>query len=360
MGRWAKPILGVSFACGSLALLAGSAFADNPAKPPAIPKAVPAPPGSMPALPTAVIDDTLQLGGENIDAKKVRSRMTIAVQVNGTGPYRFIVDSGADSSVVGRKVATALGLPLGTPVRLNGMTASSIVPRVMVNELTLGATSVYDLELPVLEERDLGGDGMLGIDALAGERLMLDFEKREITVEDASKPAKWTGDFIIVTARRHRGQLILTEVRANGQKVDAVVDTGTEITIGNMALRDKILSKRAAVIETIEVTGVTGKTVKLDLLRVGEIKLGSVTLTNVPIAFADVPPFGVFGLKDEPALLLGTDLMENFRRVSLDFKSRKVRFQLRKCKTQGIKLSTSFSASLITNFKPGNEAACVR
>ncbi len=61
----------------------------------------------------------------------------------------------------------------------------------------------------------------------------------------------------------------------------------------------------------------------------------------MPIAFADVPPFKVFGLADEPALLLGTDLLETFRRISLDFRARKVRFQLRRCGTQGIVISTS-------------------
>ena len=64
-------------------------------------------------------------------------------------------------------------------------------------------------------------------------------------------------------------------------------------------------------------------------------------LRNVPIAFADVPPFKLFGLADEPALLLGTDILENFRRVSLDFRARKVRFQLRRCTTEGVVLNTS-------------------
>jgi hypothetical protein len=54
-------------------------------------------------------------------------------------------------------------------------------------------------------------------------------------------------------------------------------------------------------------------------------------LRDVPMAFADVPPFKMFGLSGQPALLLGTDLLENFRRISLDFRARKVRFELRKC-----------------------------
>lgn len=313
---------------------------------PVIPKPVAVPPAPMPSLPPAIIDDTLAIGGENIDARKVESRMTIAVEINGTGPYRFVVDSGADSSVVGRRVATALALPLGTPVTLNGMTGSAKVGRVLVDELGLGPVRVPDLELPVLEERDLGGDGMLGIDALANERLMMDFEKRLITVEDASKPPPRMDGEIVVTARRRRGQLILTQAKANGVPIDAVIDTGTEITIGNLALRDKIIRRRGVKVEKLLVTGVTGTTVELDMARVSEIRFGSVILRDVSIAFADVPPFAVFGLSQQPSLLLGTDLLETFRRISLDFKARKVRFQLKRCKITGIKLRTATGGSL--------------
>ncbi len=313
----------------------------------------------MVPLPTAVIDDTLAIGGQDIAARKVQSRMTVAVQINGKGPYRFVVDSGADTSVIGARIARTLALPPGTPVTLNGMTASSRVGRVLVGELGLGPTSAVDLELPVLEERDLGGDGMLGIDALAEQRLMLDFDKRVITVEDAQKPPPRMHGEIVVTARRRRGQLILTQAKANGLAIDAVIDTGTEISIGNLALRDKIIRKRATKLEKIEVTGVTGVTVTLDVALVSEIRLGSVILRDVPIAFADVPPFAVFGLADQPSLLLGTDVMETFRRISLDFKARKVRFQLRRCKMTGIKLRTSAGGSLSRLMaEKDNKAAC--
>jgi len=311
----------------------------------------------MPTLPTAIIDDTLTIGGENIDARKVNSRMTIAVTVNGKGPYRFVVDSGADSSVIGRRIASALRLPQGRPVTLNGMTGSSIVPRVLVDELGLGPVAVPNLELPVLAEDDMGGDGMLGIDALAEERLMMDFEKRLITVEDAKKPPPRMDGEIVVTARRRRGQLILTQAKANGRAIEAVIDTGTEITIGNSALRNEIIRRRSGKFEKILVTGVTGVTVELDIARVNEIRLGSVILRDVPIAFADVPPFEVFGMAEKPSLLLGTDLMETFRRISLDFKARKVRFQLRRCKSTGVQLRTSGTMSRIST-DTENSAAC--
>ncbi len=182
---------------------------------------------------------------------------------------------------------------------------------------------------------------MIGIDALVEQRLMMDFEKRIIKAEDARQPAQMLDGEIVVRARRQRGQLILTQVRAAGLPLEAVIDTGSEITIGNLALRDKLIKGNKDKFVTVQATGVTGVTLDLQIARIGELRLGSVTLQNVPIAFADAPPFTVFGLADEPALLLGTDLLETFRRVSLDFRARKVRFQLKKCGSQGIVISTA-------------------
>jgi hypothetical protein len=278
--------------------------------------------------------------------------------VNGSGPYNFIVDSGADTSVVGLRIARSLQLPLGTPAILNSMTARNIVDRVKVEHLTLGPTTVRDLQLPALRESDVGGDGMIGIDALVEQRLMMDFENRLIKVEDARIPWKRIPGEIVVIARRYRGQLILTEVQAAGLTLDAVIDTGTQITIGNLALRDKLIRRNREKFVTIPVTGVTGATVELQLAKIAELRLGPVVLNDVPMAFADVPPFKMFGLSDQPALLLGTDLLESFRRISLDFRARKVRFQLRRCKSQGIIVATS--PETLTRISATAPDACAR
>jgi hypothetical protein len=301
--------------------------------PPKIGKPRPAPPTApnVAPLPPAVFDPTLNVGGNDVKARKVETRLSVDVQVDGRGPYHFIVDSGADTSVVGLRIAHDLQLPLGTAVILNGMTDRNIVDRVKVGQLTVGSNTIGNLELPALREEDVGGDGIIGIDALVQQRLMMDFEKRLIKVEDARMPEKYDPRDIVIIARRQRGQLILTHVKAAGYDLDAVIDTGSEITIGNTALRDKLMRKNRDKFVTVPVIGVTGKTLNIQFARIGELQLGPVTLRDVPMAFADVPPFKMFGLSEEPALLLGTDLLDTFRRISLDFRARKVRFQLRRC-----------------------------
>lgn len=173
------------------------------------------PPAAMPHLPPAVIDDTLAIGGSDIGARELNTRMTMPVTVNGQGPFRFIADSGADTSVVGLRIARALRLPPGASAVMNGMTGSAVVGRVLVDELHLGQSSVRDLQLPVLHERDVGAEGMIGIDALVEQRLVLDFEKQSIRIEDAFRPSPTLNDEIVVTARFQHGQLILTRMKAS-------------------------------------------------------------------------------------------------------------------------------------------------
>ena len=333
----------VLIAALGLTLPAGAVCVASVAAPPKIRKPGPAPntPPNVPPLPPAVFDPTLAIEGQDLKARKVETRLTVQVLVNGHGPYNFIVDSGADTSVVGLRIARGLQLPLGTPAILNSMTARNVVDRVKVAELTLGPTTVRNLQLPALRESDVGGDGMIGIDALVEQRLLMDFDKRLIKVEDARVPVRPLPGEIVVVGRRFRGQLILTHVKAAGLPLEAVIDTGTEITIGNLALRDKLIRKNRGKFVSVPVTGVTGETMTMEMAKIAELQLGSVVLRDVPMAFADVPPFKMFGLSNGPALLLGTDLLESFRKISLDFRARKVRFQLKRCRSEGVMIRTS-------------------
>src|SRR5687768_13621444 len=189
-----------------LMLSAAAYDAGAAAQAPRIGKPRPAPPTppNMPPLPPAHFDPALAIGGDEVKARKVETRLTVQVRVNGSGPYNFIVDSGADTSVVGLRIARGLQLPVSTPVILNGMTARHVVDRVKVAELTLGPTTVRNLQLPALRESDVGGDGMIGIDALVEQRLLMDFDKRLIKVEDARVPVRTLPGEIVVIGRRYR------------------------------------------------------------------------------------------------------------------------------------------------------------
>jgi hypothetical protein len=342
--------------------LCAPAQAAQSASPPRISKPRPAPatPPPLIVLPPAIFDPTLVVNGQDIKGRAAETRLSVDVRVNGRGPYRFIVDSGADTSVIGLRVAQDLQLPLGTPTVLNGMTSRNTVDRVRVAQINLGLSTVNDLQLPALREVNVGGDGLLGIDALAGQRLMMDFERHVIRVEDARIPEKHYFGEIVVIARRKRGQLILAHVAAGGVPLDAVIDTGSEVTIGNLALRKKLWRRQPDKFFTATAIGVTGEPATLQLALLDELHVGPVILRNVPVAFADVPPFALFGLSEQPALLLGTDILEKFRRVSLDFRARRVRFQLRSCGPKSFYMDNSVNYRLTRLIPTGSIEACAR
>ncbi len=283
-------------------------------------------------IPPATLDDTLEVNGESVEAKRLATRMVVGVMVAGQGPFRFVVDSGADRSVIGAALAARLGLPPGPPVIVQGMAGASKEATVKVASLRIGASEIADLVAPALPERFIGAQGLVGIDALAGQRLMLDFEKQAITVQDGHRPVPtYSSDEIVVTARRRKGQLILTRIGVGRDIVSAVIDTGSQMTIGNSALLARVWRRRTPPpVRPVMLISVTGQPIMANLVVLPEVRIGTLMLKQVPVAFVDAPPFALFGLARQPAMLLGTDVLQSFRRVSLDFHYRKVRFTLRR------------------------------
>ena len=287
---------------------------------------------SPPTVPPAVIDDQLEITGEALKAREIRNRLVVKTLVNGQGPFDFFVDSGADRSVIGSGLAARLALPAGPEVTLHSTAGVSRVGTVKIDSLKIGSSELFGFTTPALAEENLGGQGLLGIDALADQRLLLDFEHKRIVIQDSRVPERSVGgaDEIVVTARRRNGQLILTQASVGNTNLYAIIDSGTEITVANEALRRRVAgTRRSPRTKTIDLISVTGQTVTADLIIVPTLKLGGITFFNIPIAFADTPPFAVFGLEKQPAILLGTDVLQLFRRVSLDFRARKVRFVLK-------------------------------
>jgi predicted aspartyl protease len=295
--------------------------------------ASPVPPALLPEplIPPAILDEGLEVEGDPLEAERRRARLFVEVRINGEGPFRFLVDSGADRSVVGAALAARLGLEPAGKAMLQSMAGRSEVETVRVDRLQIGPSVTRALRLPALPEMFMGADGLIGIDALAEERILLDHERRQVTVQrsrDAPPLSAGEGE-IVVTARRRRGQLILTQVRANGVALYAVIDSGSEVTLGNSALRAKLFRRGIPQeVRTIRLVSVTGEPLLAELAVLPELQVGGLLLRGLPVAFADAGPFALFGLAEQPALLLGADVLRAFRRVALDFGGRRVRFTL--------------------------------
>ncbi len=256
-------------------------------------------------------------------------RMTVPVTIGSSGPYQFVVDTGAERTLISRELADRLTLTPSHPVTILSVAGEDLVQTAQVSRLRLTSSRDHmeDFDAPLIAETHLGAVGMLGIDSLQRKKVVVDFRTMRMSISDASTSYRTDSDEIVVTARRRSGQLILVDAEAEGQKVSVIIDTGAEVSIGNPMLRERLAArKRLSPPVPILITSVTGEVTPAAYTSMRLIRIGGATLSNMPVAFADVQIFHRLGLDKKPALLLGMDALKLFDRVSIDFANRNVRF----------------------------------
>ncbi|MGZ8337308.1 MAG: aspartyl protease family protein [Allosphingosinicella sp.] len=297
----------------------------------------PAPP-ALPVLPT--LD---QSAAETLELEADHSlRMTVPVNVAGRGPYGFIVDTGAERTVISSELAQTLGLDPGNTAIMYSMTEVSRIVTVVIPRLEVGRRTVSDIHAPALARRHLGAEGLLGIDSLRQQRVELDFERQEMTISPSRRnEERWPSDTIVITARSRYGHLMLVDASFDGQPIYVIVDTGSQVTVGNSALRRRLEARgRLGTLHPIRLISVTGGVLDAEYGIARRLRIGGADIRNMPVAFADVHPFRQLDLEDHPAILLGMDALQLFGRASLDFANRRVRLVPRETseRTEGIEL----------------------
>jgi hypothetical protein len=252
-------------------------------------------------------------------------RMTAPVRINGRGPYPFVVDTGANQSVVSAGLAAELGLVRGPLELLNSTTGSQLAPTTTAR-LSLGERAEEDVVLSILSEDPMGGLGMLGVDRLAGQRLTLDFAHERLEIDSAEHIQRNPND-VVIQARRREGQLTLVDADLAGAPVIAFLDSGAQSTIGNLALKALATARQPRTTwNDVPVVSVTGQTVTAAMATVPALRIGGLRLPAWPVAFADLHAFALWNLIDQPALMIGVDVLSRFSAVSLDFARSEVRF----------------------------------
>ncbi len=254
-------------------------------------------------------------------------RMTVPVRLSGSGPFRFMVDTGADRTAISRELAERLNLVAGANASLHSVAGMTRVATATVPDLQLSHKSMRVDDAPLLERENIGADGILGVDSLRSQRVQFDFEQNLMSIVPSASANRFDGpDAIVITASRRKGRLIFSEARINGRLVTVVLDTGSEVTIGNRALRTMLTGrKRDQSGAKVELHSVTGATLPGEFMSVRELEIGGVSLKGLAVVFADAHTFGKLDLERKPALLLGMNAIRAFKKVSIDFATRKFR-----------------------------------
>jgi predicted aspartyl protease len=258
--------------------------------------------------------------------------MLAPVTINGKGPFQFLMDTGANVSCVSRALADRLDLTPGPSSRVHTVVGVRERPSVLIEHLQVGSRSRKQVKAPSLPFSSQGVDGVLGVDWLKGQRLVLGFKTKSLEITRSREDRPETGR-VLVPARRRLGQLTIVDADLNGRRISAMIDSGAQTTLCNAPLRKLVLDAetrkgQATEHQKVQMETLAGEPFQGELLFLPFVRLGGLHLGNVPVVYADMHVFDIWGLKEIPALVLGMDLLTQFETVSLDFGRSQVRFDI--------------------------------
>jgi hypothetical protein len=268
-------------------------------------------------------------------------RMTVPVRVNGHGPFQFVVDTGANRSVIGAEIAERLHLPAAGSTPVHGIAGVEPANLFKVARMQVGAAYASGLELPGLAAAKLGADGLLGVDVMRNRRVTLNFVANEFEIGTSavgvaiepmrgSRLADPGPQIITVPARYRFGQLVIVGAEVAGSPVAAFLDSGAQISVGNPALKEAVLRQHpdiAARLVDVPLISATGQSAQGQMARLPPLRLGGLRIQSLTVVFADLHIFKLWELQDRPSILIGIDVLRQFERVVLDFGHREVVFQ---------------------------------
>lgn len=254
-------------------------------------------------------------------------RIWAPVFIDGQGPFRFVLDTGATTVALSRDAATLLGLRLdrARQVRLRGTTGSSLVPQITVDRIEIGDFLVENQRVILVDDAFGGADGVLATRLLSDRRIFVEFRKDRIEItRSRGQPAPL--GFTTIPVRFASRQVPWVDAWIGPVKVKAVIDTGAQQTLGNLALRTALAAarRRAMELRNEGVIGVTGDVQEGQSAGVPTIRLGNVQVSNARVNFVDLHIFEHWRMLDEPAILIGMDVIGVLDTFILDYRRREL------------------------------------
>lgn len=273
--------------------------------------------------------------------------MTVPVRVNGQGPFQFVVDTGANRTVVSEQLAASIGLrDVGTE-DVHGIVGVESHRTCIIDRLQADTVVATGIRSPILPQERLGADGLLGVDVLRGRLVTLDFQHRNLRIDaplrrgedlssfdmrlTASGAIGPSGAPIVVAARYRFGQLIVVDCDINGHRITAFLDSGSQSTVANFNLRRLVAAAQAEGNPNrgrlmTPLLSATGQTSEGEVGPLPPLRIGGLTIAGLNVVFADLHVFELWRLQTSPAILIGIDVMRRFNALQLDFAGRQVLF----------------------------------
>jgi hypothetical protein len=257
-------------------------------------------------------------------------RIWAPVLINGHGPFRLVLDTGASHSGITGRVAETLGIPLdqSPPVMLRGVTGSAEVPTIRVDSLVVGDLILRPAILPIVIDALGGAEGILGTEGLEDKRIFIDFRHDLITIT-RSHSERAGLDFITVPMLRSRLGLVMLKAYVGGVPVKAILDTGGQSTIGNWAMRNALLRHEGGTARSERIIGVTSDEQVGESYSTPPIEFGAVRIQGARVTYGDMRIFEHWKMNNEPVVLIGMDAIGLLDTVIIDYRRRELQIRMR-------------------------------
>lgn len=239
--------------------------------------------------------------------------LLVAAEVNGR-PATFQLDTGASTTSFTWSARQRLQLRAGWPSAGHG--AGGKLAQVMwaqVIKLEVAGETIRGLMATVLSLDGAHGaiDGVLGMDVLGNYIVDVDLRALRVVLlpEGASHV---TSDLVTADYLPLPGGQIALAVAINGHPATAILDLGANRTLAN-----RHTGLVADDDHTTIAAAIGADRNRLTFRAAGDIAiaLGPLALQARSVWISDLPIFGTFGLADQPAVVLGTDVLAGRRLV---------------------------------------------
>jgi predicted aspartyl protease len=256
-------------------------------------------------------------------------RIWAPVWIDGKGPFRLVLDTGANHSGITARVAELLGIPLdqSPPVLLRGVTGITTVPTIRVDSFIVGDLTLSPAILPIVTDAMGGAEGVLATDEFKDKRIVIDFKHDRIDIR-RSRNERTPADFVTIPLERSEEGLLMFHALVGNIRMQAIIDTGAQRTIGNLALRDALVHRHAQG-NTVQIFDVTAEAQTGETFPSPPIKLGSIDILDARITYGEMHIFGHWHLTKEPALLIGMDVLGLLDTFIIDYRRHELQFRMR-------------------------------
>jgi predicted aspartyl protease len=251
-------------------------------------------------------------------------RVVASVMIDGKGPFRFIIDTGANHSTISPELAALLRLrpSVQQAIRVTGITGTAQVASVPIETLQAGDLVISHTRFPVIQSPIMAGaDGILGAAGLHDETILVDFRNNRVAImrsHGESVPWRYTR----VWATKLDGGLLSIPGEVGDVRVIAIIDTGSQHTLGNLALYQALFARERGKGKYMaaDVYGATKQVGNGKLQLAPTIDLGAIKIAGVALVFGDFHIFQAWELTDRPAMILGMDVLGTVNAFAIDFR----------------------------------------